>query len=426
MPKLGLRLTSALLAGLLAAACATGGIDQDNAETPDGELAPLVAAGISRKTPSNAPVDATVAGMTQFGYDLYRQIAEPGKNVVLSPLSLVTAWGMLRAGAGGETAAQLDRVFGFPDKGTHEALNVLTRKLVTIEGPPPTASPSRAAGTNAEPGAPLVAVANGLFVQHGMPIKGAYLHTLAAQYGAGMNDVDFSSPQAIDLIVAWVKEHTANRITKLFDEIPAATRLVIANAVYFKADWRLPFDPATPAPFTRADGSSVQVPMMHLETDDLRYAVGDGWQAVELPYAGSHLSMLVMVPTDRSDPGALLDPDVLAGAQASLQRQGIRLYLPRWDFGTATELLEPLAKLGLTALGDLSGITDGELFVSRAIHRANITVDEQGTEAAAVTGIEAESLPPEVRADRPFAFAIMDKPTGTPLFIGVVADPTAS
>ena len=419
-----LRLTAAVLAGLLATACATGGPGRGTQDAVGGEMAPLAAAGISRAMPSNAPVEATVAGMTQFGYDLYRQIAEPGKNVVLSPLSLVTALGMVRAGARGETAAQLDRVFGLPDKGTHEALNVLTRKLVTTDGPPPTASPSTA-GKGTKPGAPVVEVANGLFIQHGMPIKGDYLHTLAAQYGAGMNDVDFGSPQAKELIDAWVKEHTANRITKLFDEIPATTRLVIANAVYFKGNWLVPFDPATPAPFTRADGSTVQVPMMPLETDDLRYATGDGWQAVELPYAGSHLNMLIMVPTDRTDPGALLDPGAISGAQALLQRQGVHLYLPRWDFGTTTELLEPLAKLGLTALNDLSGISDSGLYVGKAIHRANITVDEHGTEAAAVTGIEAESMPPEVRADRPFAFAIMHKPTGTPLFIGVVADPTA-
>jgi serpin B len=376
--------------------------------------------------PSKAPTGAVVDGMAQFGYDLYRQIAVPGKNVVLSPLSLATAWGMLRAGAAGETAAQLDRVFGFPHQGTHEALNVLTRRLVTIDGPPPTASASASAGPATKPAAPLVGVANGLFVQNGFQIKDGYLHTLAAQYGAGMNSVDFTSPQAKEVIDAWVKEHTANRITKLFDHIPAGALLVLANAVYFKGDWRLPFDAATPAPFTRADGSIVQVPMMQVKTDDLKYAFVDGWQAVELPYQGSDLSMLVMIPTNGTDPSALLDPGVLADVRAKLHFQGIHLSMPRWNFGTTIELLGPLQKLGLTSLNDLSGISDGGLSIKQAIHRANITVDEHGTEAAAVTGIEADSAPAEVRADRPFVFAIVHKPSRTPLFIGQVADPTAS
>jgi serpin B len=168
---------------------------------------------------------------------------------------------------------------------------------------------------------------------------------------------------------------------------------------------------------------------MHVFAPDLGYAEGDGWQAVELAYADSDLSMLIMVPTDGSDPGALLDPSALARVRAELQPREVDLVLPKWDFGFTIELLKPLRKLGLTALADFPGISDG-IFVDQAIHRANITVDESGTEAAAVTGIAMAVCsgcgPPIVRADHPFAFAIVHKPTGTPLFIGQVADPTAS
>ena len=428
-PAIPLRLPAVLISGLLVAACGSGGARTDGPVVVAGaDLAPLVATGIGRETPTSAPVDQTVAGMTKFGYDLYRQIATPGTNVVLSPLSLDTAFGMARAGAAGATADQLDRVFGFPPDGPHAALNALTSELVTIDGAPPMSQPSRADPAG-KPAAPLVAVANGLFVQHGLAVKQAFLQTLARQYGAGMAGVDFASPRAKELIDAWVKEHTAGRITKLFDDLPPWTVLVLANAVYFKGEWVNRFDKAQPAPFTRADGSTVQAGLMRVFAPDLGYAEGTGWQAVELPYADSDLSMLVMVPTDGSDPGALLAPAALARVRAELRPQAVDVFLPKWDFGSTIELLEPLKKLGLTALAGFPGIAEG-IFIDQAIHRANITVDESGTEAAAVTGIAFAVCggcgPPVVRADHPFAFAIVHQPTGTPLFIGQVADPTAS
>jgi serine protease inhibitor len=204
---------------------------------------------------------------------------------------------------------------------------------------------------------------------------------------------------------------------------------VLANAVYFKGDWVTRFDEARPAPFTRADGSAVQADTMHVIAPDLGYAEGDGWQAVELPYADSDLSMLVMIPTDGSDPGTLLDPAALAQVRADVRPHVVELFLPKWDFETSIDLLPPLRDLGLTAVDDFSGISDVDLFVDQAIHRADITVDESGTEAAAVTGIAfrvcAGCGPPIVHADHPFVFAIVHEPTGTPLFIGRVADPTA-
>jgi serine protease inhibitor len=428
-PAIPMRLPAALISGLLVAACSTGGATSNGGRVvaAGADLAPLVATGVSRETPTNVSVGPTVAGMTEFGYDLFRQIAAPGTNVVLSPLSLDTAFGMARAGAAGATADQMDRVFGFPPDGPHVALNALTDGLVTIDGPPQTTTP-KGTSDGAKPAPPLVAIANGLFVQRGLPVKEAFLRTLASQYGAGMTGVDFASPRAKELIDAWVREHTADRITKLFDEIPPWTVLVLANAVYFKGDWVYRFDQAEPAPFTRSDGSTVRADLMHVFAPDLGYGQGAGWQAVELAYADSDLSMLIMVPTDGSDPGALLHPSVLARVRAELQPREVDLVLPKWDFGFTIELLKPLRKLGLTALADFPGISDG-IFVDQAIHRANITVDESGTEAAAVTGIAMAVCggcgPPIVRADHPFAFAIVHKPTGTPLFIGQVADPTA-
>jgi serpin B len=159
-----------------------------------------------------------------------------------------------------------------------------------------------------------------------------------------------------------------------------------------------------------------------------RYAAGRGWQAIELPYAHSDLAMWVLVPHGATTPAELLSPKALAAVGSHLRKHEIDLWLPRWDFGTTIPLLPVLGKIGLTDLGNFAGISDAGLSVSDAIHRADITVDERGTEAAAVTGIAFEICggcgPPTIRADQPFAFAIVDRPTKTPLFIGHVADPT--
>ncbi|MGH3912576.1 MAG: serpin family protein, partial [Pseudonocardiaceae bacterium] len=214
-----------------------------------------------------------------------------------------------------------------------------------------------------------------------------------------------------------------------FDQLDPATRLVLANTVYLRADWQTPFakDPTTRETFTRADGTTVATPMMH-QRESLRYASGEDWQAVELPYAASELAMRVIVPRGARPPAEVLSPQTLNQVEAGLRAEQVDLSLPRWDFTTDLDLLPALNRLGLTALDDFSGISPAGLALEQAVHRANITVDEWGTEAAAVTGLSfVVSAPAQqrfvVRADRPFAFAIVHKPTGAPLFIGHVADP---
>jgi serine protease inhibitor len=380
-------------------------------------------------------VDEVVRGLTAFGHALYAASAKPSVNTVISPLSVAYAFGMARAGAAGTTASGLDKVFGFPPAGPHAAFNALTTQIVTVDGVPPV--PDRKAVRDAQsskPGAPVVGVANGLFAQQGLPVKQEFLRTLAAQYGAGVRTVDFAK-DAAGAINAWVDEQTAGRIDKLFERLDPATRLVIANAVYLKADWKHPFveEPAEEdATFTRADGSTVRTKLMRQKAQ-LRYAAGSGWQAVELPYARSELAMWVLVPELGSSPAELLTPDTLGQAAAGLKAANVSLSLPGWDFATNLDLRSSLKTLGLKAPfegADFSGIAEG-FRIDQAVHRANITVDEWGTEAAAVTGLaHLVSAPPtptaEVRADRPFAFAIMHGPTSTPLFIGHVADPTAT
>jgi serpin B len=281
-----------------------------------------------------------------------------------------------------------------------------------------------------------VAVANGLFVQQGVEIKQPFLEILARHYGAGVRVVDFGAGTAKPAIDAWVREQTAERIEKLFDQLPPETRVVLANAIYLKADWKVPFvkEPLTNGPFTLADGTVIDVAMMRRVDELMRYAEGDGWQAVEIPYAGDELAMWVLVPERGGSPAELLAPSVLAEVETAMTDGVVELGLPRWDFATDLDLEPPMTDLGMEIpfepAADFSGMTDLDLWIEQAVHRANITVDEWGTEAAAVTGLAFRvSGPPEpdvvVHADRPFAFVLRHTPTGTPLFIGQVADPTA-
>ncbi len=395
---------------------------------PRTGLSELAAVGVQRQMPgADAPLSAVTDGITAFGYALSKASAEPGRNWVSSPLSVAYAFAMARAGARGETAAQIDSVFGFPAAGLHDAFNALTRQQVTVSGPL----------TRTQDGSktPVVCLANGLFVAPGQHVQAPFLHTLAASYGAGVRQVQFGSPAAAQAINDWVSAQTAGRIKKLFDDLDPMTRLVLANAIYFKAGWvnRFGKSPTRQDSFSRADGTTVQVPMMSSE-EPMRYAQAAGWQAVELPYVGGRLAMWVVVPSGRGSPQDLLAPAVLAEVATGLRAESVRLSMPRWDFATDLELDKVLPKLGLTAAfldrqADFSGMIPG-VFIGQAVHRANITVTESGTEAAAATGLGFPmSAPPParvvVRADHPFAFAIVDVTTRLPLFVGQVADPSA-
>jgi serine protease inhibitor len=402
---------------------------------------------------SQVDVAPVVAGMTRFGADLYRVAATTTANWTISPMSIDVAFGMLRAGARGGTAKQIDHVFGYPattvpSGSPHAVLNALTARLTSDRPVPtspaspsspssPSSSPSSSGPGPTQPPAPIVAIANALFVDRSYEsqVQKAFLRVLAGQYGASPDLVTFSDPSAVATINAWVTAQTRGRITKLFDHLDPSTRLVLANAVYLKAAWALPFSPdrTMTGAFTTGAGHRVQAHLMR-QMSGLGYAAGDGWQRVSLPYSGGDLVMRIVVPTRPARDIAALG-HALALATYAGKPDPVRpvdLTVPRWSTATMLPLVPPLVKLGLPAAfgqhADLSGIAPG-LFVSDAIHRANITVDEKGTEAAAVTGIAiavsgiAGSVA-TVRADRPFAWAIVHAPTGTPMFTGHVVDPT--
>ncbi|HEY3926659.1 MAG TPA: serpin family protein [Acidothermaceae bacterium] len=404
--------------------------------TPKASVAPtpteVRATDVARADPGSLSTAALVAGINAFGHDLYTQAATGG-NVVISPLSIEVALSMARAGAGGTTAAEIDATMHFPSTGRDAQMNALTRDLATQATAPPLRSPAASRDASTPPAAPILTIANAMFVQQGQAIGQPFLNTMAADYGSGVRTVDFTSPSAIVIINAWVRTQTADRIQQLFDSLDPSTKLVLANAVYLKADWATPFaeDPTSDAKFTTAVGKQITVPTMH-QTGSLGYASSGKWQAVALPYAGGTLTMYVIVPTATTALASLLAPTTLTQISAALRPTPVSLSLPRWTSTTKLNLVPVLNTLGMhdafTPTANFSAISPG-LYITQAIHRATIDVDEWGTEAAAVTGLAfaASSMSPQVtvRADHPFAYAIVNPQTGVVAFEGSVADPTA-
>ncbi|GAB3400042.1 serpin family protein [Flindersiella endophytica] len=431
-------LTAGGLAALLAACGgepAPGPHDQPSGKAK-AEM--LTASGVTRERPqASAAVEPVVDGLSAFGHALIGTLDSRTRNVVVSPLSIAYAFGMVRAGALGQTAAQIDRVFGFPKQGLHPALNAITQDAVTVDGPPPRTAAGAKRSPDKPPSPPIVAVANGLFVRASFEVRQEFLRVLAAQYGAGVRTVDFSTDQAAEVVNAWAAKQTADRIKQVFEQLDPDTALVLANAVYLKADWQAPFESGLTRDeaFTKADGSKANVPMMHNATLRAAFAEGEGWQAVELPYAGGELAMRVIVPASVSALPDLLAPASLAAVGSALRPGLVDFAMPKFDFATDVQLVPSLQRLGMTVpfdadAADFNGIGVREnLYITQAVHKANITVDEWGTEAAAVTaiGMRTTAMPvvdTRIRADRAFAFSIVHKPTGAQLFVGQVADPS--
>ena len=352
-------------------------------------------------------------------------------NVIASPGSLLIALAMLRAGASGEAAAEMDAVLGLPETDRDEAMNALLASLEEYDGDPGSVDEEN------PPAKPLVHTANGLFVDKNVPTGQGYLDALAKHYGTGVYPVNFRD-QAVTkpAIDAWVNKNTGGRIEKAPAPYDPDNTFSLLNSVYFAAAWEVPFDAndTSDAPFTTAEGGTVDVPMMH-GLQEMAYAEGSGWQAVDLPY-GEGFVMRLVLPAADSDGGAgALKADRLAEVARALDAadpEDVELALPTWDHKSHFDVRAILEQLGLaktlTTTSDFDAIQPG-LMITQAAQDANITVAEKGTVAAAVTQINgmATSVGPQparsISFDRPFHYQIVHVGTGLPLFMGKVADP---
>ena len=367
----------------------------------------------------------------RFGADLFRLLGAAGRNTVFSPASVAAALQMALCGARGATAAQLAAALHLDGPAqAADGLRLLSDLLSS-------------AGAGGPGGGVIMRAPNTLWVQAGLPLSPGFTGQLVDIAGVTVRPADFQSApaEARAQINDLIAEQTAGKITNLLgrDAVSAATRLVLANAVYLKAAWTFPF-PAratADAPFYPGDagGAPLSAATMRL-TSDLAYLRADGYQAVLLPYKDSRLAMAVVLP--EAGPPAALAPRLARGLAPLLTgatRQSVALSLPKFRQRAGFGLIPVLQQLGVqdafTSAADFSGITSAlRLFIGAVVHQAYIDVDEQGTEAAAATAVAMRPMalrrgPEPVRmiVDRPFLFAIADTATGLPLFLGQVSRP---
>lgn len=365
---------------------------------------------------------AAVAAMNEFAVDLYRAVvAQQGGNTIVGPYSATFALSMIYAGARGQTATEIAQVLhadGIEPANWHVGINAYD---LTLD--------ARTAGSPTEWNA-----ANKVWTQPGLVLRDEYLDVLTGAYGSPLAEVDFGTPPgaARELINGWIADETSGLIPELFPDrsFDASTRMVLVNAGAMDAPWEFPFDPAAtgPGPFTLIDGTSANVPMMHYD-EYLPSLWTENLQAVELPYGGGALSMVVIAPTDLAAFEADLTAESLAAVIDQIQDGGIHLSMPKWTARTHAQLNDTLSTLGMptafSAAADFSGMVDGGgLFLAQVEHEAVIEVDERGTRAAAATGGEmAASHGPTIEINRPYLYVIRDQGAGTIMFIGRVTDP---
>ena len=378
----------------------------------------------------SAPGETLVGGNTAFALDLYRQLkARPG-NVFFSPYGISTALAMTYAGAYGDTEAQMARVLRFDQdqRQIQSSFGELQRKL-------------REAGK--QKGIEL-SIANALWAQKGHPFLPAFLGTAKEDYQANINQADFKTgaDAARGQINRWVAQQTKDKIqdTLAPGSLNELTRLVLANAIYFKGVWAKSYDKAKTASesFHVSTTRQGKVPLMH-HFDNVNYMENSDFQAVELPYKSGKLSMVVLLPRQIDGCGKLetkLAPAFLADALGQMKSQKVEILLPRFKLESSFDLDGTLAKMGMPdAFGpkaDFSGM-DGtrSLYISGVFHKAWGEVNEEGTEAAAATAVAVAASaimkppppPPVFRADHPFIFFIRDTGSSSLLFLGRLTEP---
>ena len=424
-----LKVLSALaLVSLLLSAC--------GATPAPSTTANIAQSSLQRVTSPNVPAadaQTLVDGNNAFALDIYGTLRAQAGNLILSPFSVSLALAMTYAGARGETEAQMADTlhFDLPQGGLHPAFNALDQDLA-----------SRGQATSGEQEPLQLDIANAVWAEQTYPFLPEFLDTIAANYGAGIRLADFVNQfeRVRKEINDWVYEQTQEKIKDLLAEgtLSTDTRMVLVNAIYFKADWLSQFDAADTfdAPFHLLDGTDVTVKLMNQGTF-MPYYQGDGFQAVDLRYAGESAVMDIFLPDEGNFEAfeSALNAELFNEAINGFQPAGMMLSLPKFTFESSFNLSDTLQSMGMVDAFDenranFSGMSErNDLYISNVIHKAFVAVDEQGTEAAAATAVIVDAVSAimydvTLTIDRPFIFVIRDKPSGQILFIGRVLDPS--
>jgi len=382
---------------------------------------------IENETPKNTfEPDPLAAGNTKFALDLYQQLRENPGNLFFSPYSISAALAMTLAGAGGNTLKQMAEVLAFSltDEALHAGFAALNARLEEVQ----TGSPNR------------LMIANALWPQKGYKLRRTFRSLVKKHYGVKIKALDFAdSDNARAVINQWVEDKTESKIKDLIGQgvLNHLTRLVLANAIYFKGTWQDEFDPGLTSeqPFQTASDTEVPVQMMH-QKQSLRYTEDETLQVLEIPYKGRDLSMVILLP--REPDGVdhlekLLTPAQLTEWIATLEETEVNFSLPRFNISFPLRLDDTLKSLGMvdafSGNSDFSAMQeDNELKIGAVLHKAYVDVNEEGTEAAAATAVvmvtkSVSFMTVDFIADHPFIFFVRENNTGSLLFLGRLINP---
>lgn len=372
-------------------------------------------------------LNTLVNNQNEFAYNIYNQIiSENEENVFLSPYSISTAFGMVYEGANGVTATEMQSVLKTPTDNnlrhyeTAKLYQILNKKEKQYE----------------------LNTANALWLQKDYPFANNYLNTINNYYGAEMTNVDFKSNgfDAINKINSWAAQKTNNRIPKVLEPLmdTKEMKMVLTNSIYFKGKWLNEFNKKNTRKenFYKLDGSIIEKDFMH-QNENLNYYDNNNYEVLELPYKDKELSMVIFLPKKGSEYEKIrtISKEEMELLMKSMYPHQVNVSLPKFTFKTHYSLKEPLNKMGMNVVftddADLSRINGiGELKIDFALHDAFVEVNEEGTEAAAITtiGIVTTSARPDEPtnfvADHPFTFIIKENKTSAILFIGNVIEPT--
>ncbi len=397
-------------------------------------LAPLAACATDPAGPANplqalpreltAPERSVVGASNRFAFDLLREVnaSEPTENIFISPLSVSMALGMTMNGAAGQTHDEMRSTLRF-DGLAQPQINAAYRGLIDVLlGLDPTVD---------------MGIANSVWFRQGFPFDRPFFDTVEEAFDAEVAELDFTDPASVGRINAWVGVGTRGRIPTILDRIEPDAVMFLINAIYFKGDWREQFDRnnTRPAPFNALRGGTVNVPMMSGSTT-VRAARTPEFEVVDMPYGNGAFSMTVLLPgvdRDVNDAVAGLDASAWDSLVTSLGSPSkLPVAMPRFTLEYEKSLNGTLAALGMpTAFTDqadfsgMSSVAGRSLSITDVRHKSFVEVNEEGTEAAAVTSVEVgvTSMPLEFRVDRPFIFVIREQFSGTILFMGKIVLP---
>ena len=363
-----------------------------------------------------------------FAFEMFREIVkgeEKSENIMISPLSISLALAMTYNGADGDTRDAMEEVLhlqGFSPDEINSAYQTLINALLSIDPEV------------------IMEIANSIWHRQDFSVREDFINVNKTYYNAEVSGLDFSSPSSVDVINQWVKNMTHDKIEKIIDEIKPEDVMFLINAIYFKGTWKYQFDENNThdAPFYDESGALLQnVPTMMVK-GTISYMQNENFEAVELPYSQGNYNMVILLPWDDGSVDDLLD--IMNDETWKLWMNsfhnvsGMEVFLPKYKFEFEKELKEVLTLMGMGVAfsdqADFSKINpQAPLTISSVKHKTFIEVNEEGTEAAAVTSVSIVLLSAEIanefRADHPFIFVIREKYTGAIMFMGIVADPGA-